>query len=710
MGPGCMCARTACLRSSEPVCPTAIQIRLARAAGDGEHDPAHMSPVPHDSFHRPVRVLSLGGLAGLAALTLVDRGATRMFATPWIFILAGLAAIPPLLLLLRLASPTHPIRLPATAWQVLAFAGVALPMISALFSPYRGPALLNAAGPVTTACLFLLLHDWLQDDFARNRHCLEQWLAVAAALVAVASAGHWLADMASLTPEQLTPSHVFGMRNAHPLGHANYTAGLMLLGLPWLVQVAWRNRGSLRLAAVVATALALLNLFMSGSRGGLVGLAAVGVAGVATAGLGWKRFAVVASGLVAFAILLALANPRIRSLLGPNDPSAAANASTVQRTAMLHAGVMMGADRPILGWGPGTTPLAYPRYRHALEGGADSVLQLHSLPLQLWAEAGAAGLLTGLLAFTLAAWNWRRSPPAAVTLAGYGLFALSDAQVDVPVFAAALAALAALLATPGTDSPTPARRLNLIMLLLAAMGLIVLGGTRDRTPLLNSAALAIAKNPARHDRAVAWLNQSLALNPDQEIAHFNLGWLLVVPDPAAAENHFLAAAHLVPDKGGVYFGLGLARLNQGRPEAAAHAFALECINDPRFLASPWWTVPEIAALRDATAAEYESLLLIPYNPAHPRHHEWWETEASLLKTLAPRLGHVSPGPEVNYRRERIGYPVLMRNSDLAPPFDLYDVREDPRFPASVPFPLPDKGWLPSPQLLKLLDASPAILH
>jgi hypothetical protein len=52
----------------------------------------------------------------------------------------------------------------------------------------------------------------------------------------------------------------------------------------------------------------------------------------------------------------------------------------------------------------------------------------------------------------------------------------------------------------------------------------------------------------------------------------------------------------------------------------------------------------------------------------------------------------------------------MRNLDLAPPTDLYDVREDPRFPASLSFPLPSKGWLPSPVLLKLLDASPADLQ
>jgi hypothetical protein len=85
---------------------------------------------------------------------------------------------------------------------------------------------------------------------------------------------------------------------------------------------------------------------------------------------------------------------------------------------------------------------------------------------------------------------------------------------------------------------------------------------------------------------------------------------------------------------------------------------------------------------------------------------WVEKQEALLLTLAPRLGQVSSGPEINYRRERIGYPVLMRNLDLAPPFDLYDVREDPRFPASVSFPLPEKGWLPAWRLSILLDQSP----
>lgn len=685
--------------------PASGQIKLARSSSGSCHHPARMSSASHDPLRLPVRILTLGGLAGLAALTLASQGATRMYATPWVLVLAAITALPPLLLLLRLAGSTRSIRLPSPAWTLLATAGIVIPVASALFSPYRGPSLLLAAGPVGAASVFLLLHDWLQGDPEWNRKCLGQWLAVAAALTALASTGWWLADVARLTRAELFSPVLFEMRNPHPLGHSNYTAGLMLLGLPWLVQIAWRARGSLRAAAGVAAVLALLNLFMSGSRGGLLGLAALGVTGVAVAGLGWKRFLLFAAGLVASAVVLAVANPRIRALLNP-PLDAAPNLSTVQRTAMLEAGVMMGTDRPLVGWGPGTTPLAYPRYRHALDGGAENVLQLHSTPVQVWAETGAAGLLAALLAAGLAAAQWRRSPLAAVTLAGYGVFALTDFQLDVPVFAAGLAALAALLAAPAANPPTPARRLSLIVLLVVAGFVIALVGTRDRTPLLNVAALAAARHPAGHDRAVELLNRSLALNPDQEIAHFNLGWLLLVPDPSAAEKHFLAATRLVPDKGGVYFGLGLARLNQARRAEATHAFALECLNDPRFLASPWWNVPELAALREPAARVFAGLAVRAQ--AARLTPGWAGRQAALLAALAPRLGQVSPGPEHNYRRTRLGYPVLMRNLDIPPPVDLYDVREDPRFPATVSFPLPDKGWLPSPVLLMLLDDPPVV--
>ena len=667
-----------------------------------------MSSAPHDPFRLPIRILTLGGLAGLAVLTLMDRGATRMFATPWILILAAILAAPPLALLLRLAGPAAPIRLPSRSWLMLAVATVSIPVVSALISPYRGPSLLNASLPLATACLFLLLYDWLQTNPGQNRLRLEQGLAVSAALIVLVSTCYWLRDAATLTRTEFFSPILFEMRNPHPLGHSNYTAGLMLLGLPVLARTAWFARGPLRIAATIATGLALMNLFTSGSRGGLLGLAALGVASVAVAGAGWRRFLLISTGAIAIAALLAVANPRIRSMLGPSDSQTEPNLSTVQRTAMFKAGLSMGLDRPLLGWGPGTTPLAYPRYRHALTGGAENVLQLHSTPVQLWAETGAASLLVCAFFCGLVFIHRARAPVAAATLAGYGVFALTDYQFDVPVFAAALAALAALLPTSAAAPTATRSRLSIGLMVLVAASMIVLLGTRDRTPLLNASALTIARNPAQHDRAVALLNESLTLNPDQEIAHFNLGWLLAVSEPARAERHFLAAARLVPDKGGVYFGLGLAHLNQGRNAAAAHSFALECLNDPRFLASPWWTEPAIAAQRDATALAFAKLVARAKDSALA--DGWAAQQATLLATLSPRLGEVSPGPEANYRRARIGYPVLMRQLDLAPPLDLYDVREDPRFAASIPFKLPGKGWLPSPVLLKLLDASPADLQ
>jgi hypothetical protein len=426
------------------------------------------------------------------------------------------------------------------------------------------------------------------------------------------------------------------------------------------------------------------------------------VAALASARLGWKRSALLAGVVLVAGVAFAVANPRIRALLGPPDRTAAPNLSDVQRRAMITAGLRMGADRPVLGWGLGATPLAFPRYRAALDGGVENVLQLHCTPVELWAGLGA----TGLLLLGGFAWlvfrGWAQAPTAAIALAGYGVFALTDFQLDVPVFILAVAALAAQLAATGATAG-PRQRLGLAVATLAATGLVAAFGRADRTPPLNCEALALARDPAQAPRAVALLRESLALNPDQEIAHFNLAWLLLVPEPAEAERHFRAAAQLVPDKGGVYFGLGLARLNQGRLAGAAHAFALECLNDPGFLASPWWKEPAIAAQREATQAAFAGLFERA-SPALPPG-SWVAHQAGLVASLAPRLGLVSPGPESNYRRERTGYPVLMRNHNLTPPVDLFDVREDPRFAASVPFPLPPKGWLPGPLLLKLLDES-----
>jgi len=356
---------------------------------------------------------------------------------------------------------------------------------------------------------------------------------------------------------------------------------------------------------------------------------------------------------------------------------------------------------------------------------------------------------------------------AALAFAGYGVFALTDFQLDVPVFAFVVAVCGAGLAPSDGAVVSSRARGGVAGAVMVAVLAIALLGRRDPTPALNAEALDLARNPAQAGRAIALLRDSLARNPDQEIAHFNLGWLLVVRDPAAAERHFLAAARLVPDKGGVSFAIDLARQKNGDTTGAAHAWALECLNDPLFLASPWWQAEALAARRGETMRQLDALCRqggsrfppdrwlgreLRYTAALAHwfsgeipaaavanvattgeRHRFFSAPVALAGaaqtsdmggTPMPRGTGVPPvrlqksamglspsavlsGAVRVYRRERTGYPVLMKNLDVPPPEDLFDVQEDPRMADSLRFLFPRKGWVPSPLLLEWLEAPPA---
>jgi O-antigen ligase len=594
------------------------------------------------------RIACVLGLASLVVLTLVDRGATRMYATPWWWIywlMHGAAAVA---LFARAVDSTRPMVLPPGRWLVALGVSAGVVLAASWQSPYRGQSILAAATPLAALMVFLLVYDWVQAELIATearRKMLARGIGGLLGVTVVLSVVRWTAAAAARWSQGATWSEIMEARNGFPLGHTNYTAGLALLALPWCGVLAWRARGVVRAAWSALTGLALVALFTSGSRGGLLGLAAMAAVALLLARLGWRRVAVLGLLALGLLLLLVVANPRVRSLLHATDPLTPPSESDMQHSAMLVAGLRMGGDRPLLGWGPGVTPWVYPRYRAGLAGGAENVLQLHSLPVQIWADAGAPGLLCLLgLGGLLIAAGWRHtensftssavlqpalisserglkhratpetwwsalttgfrrqedddgplvSPAALLALAGYGVFALTDFQLDVPVFAVVVAVGGACL-VPGDGAVVSARtRGSVAVGAMLAMLAVALLGRRDPTTALNAEALDLARNPAQAARAIALLRDSLARNPDQEIAHFNLGWLLVVRDPVAAERHFLAAARLVPDKGGVYFGLGLARLNHDDATGAAHAWALECLNDPLFLSSPWWRAEALA--------------------------------------------------------------------------------------------------------------------
>jgi len=254
-------------------------------------------------------------------------------------------------------------------------------------------------------------------------------------------------------------------------------------------------------------------------------------------------------------------------------------------------------------------------------------------------------------------------------------------------------------------------------------------GRTDPSPELNVRALAIGQDPRQAERAAALLRESLMINPDQEIAHVNLGWLLVLSRPEEAERHFLEAARLNPDSPGAYFGLGLARLNRGMSEDAMHAFAIAALNDPVFLVSPWWRVEPFVSLRRERSQDFLTVANEAARRLSTRDDRaalearyyaslcaWILGQATSDEVLQqsftaecvdyfkgrPSVPDFDAAPINKYRLERPGYPVLMRQPGLAVPSDLFDMQENSLATGEYRFLFPERGWLPSTLVLDLL--------
>lgn len=627
---------------------------------------------------RLTAIVAVIWLVTLAGVTFAHPSATRMHTWPWSGFVFLLWVLPVGAMLgTALTSPTW--RLPP--WPVLT--GLLLltggAIASASLSPFA-PAILPRIWPTLggSALLLWLHHRW-SEETGTGRRCQSDTIALSLAI-----AGTVLALVCVLAWPGLTWPMPWHSRNPVPFGHSTYTAGAIVALIPWIALQAWNAAGLRRFTWMVATAIGLLALASTSSRGGVLGLA--GAAGLATAGAilfgGWSRQRKLASalGLLALGALVVATNPRLRELVIHRQWGADAAESNLQRRAMLAAGVKLGAERPLLGWGPGTVPLAYPKIRSALDGGVENVLQLHSTPAQIWATTGAIGIAAALFVAAGLITALRRAPKtpatgaAAASLVGYALMALTDHQMDVPAITVAVVVGTALLlvSAPRQAEVRPGRGLRFGVVAIVGMMILVLalptlrdmrarqlyddalsalatGRTPDALAALDQATRATPLDPFFEHTAAAYrwmdpnpeaqllppvvrirdaitrLERSLATGAHLEFAHFNLGWLLLETNqPAQAVPHFKAAAQLVPDKGGVYFGLGLALRASGSQAAAVRAFAFEWINDPLAFTSPAWEVPDLAPLVPAIREEAGRVLetLASQSPAAARVGPW----------------------------------------------------------------------------------------
>jgi tetratricopeptide (TPR) repeat protein len=286
-----------------------------------------------------------------------------------------------------------------------------------------------------------------------------------------------LANLAKLNQWGLNLSYDFSdleSRNWAPMGHQNYVAGFLMLVLPLFVSLAIAQQGKWRSLWLAGIGLGLIDLYTTSSRGGFLGLGAIVLYAMIVALFRVKRyrgFVILASGAaIAIFGLLITANNRLRSITAGliasfSNPTQGVG-ELMFRAIAADAGWRMGLDHWLFGAGAGSAVMLYQQYRPQWAGReAEILFQLHSTPVQLWAELGIGAVITFL--FLLVAISslviklhksptWQANPQDQAiayglfgSLLGYGILAITDYQLDVPAISGSLVIVFASLAYLG---------------------------------------------------------------------------------------------------------------------------------------------------------------------------------------------------------------------------------------------------------------------
>ena len=250
-----------------------------------------------------------------------------------------------------------------------------------------------------------------------------------------------------------------------PYVNHNSYAGLMemLAPIPLVFCLTRYAHGHLRTAAAAGAALMAGTIFFSGSRGGMIAFVAELIFLIAVL-VKMEKGPKLAAGFAIFAILIVvllvwIGGVELGKRVGTIATETRQEISGGTRWTIDKDGLRMFARKPVLGWGLGTFPVAYPQFRSFYTH--FFVNEAHNDYLQLLVETGLAGFAILLWFLTSLFRNafrklpdWPNDLNGAVALAcllgctGILVHSFVDYNLQVPANAAWFYVLAAVAASP----------------------------------------------------------------------------------------------------------------------------------------------------------------------------------------------------------------------------------------------------------------------
>jgi O-antigen ligase len=260
-----------------------------------------------------------------------------------------------------------------------------------------------------------------------------------------------------------------------PYVNHNHYAGLMemLVPIPLVIALSKLTDQRQRAVAAVAGAIMAGTIFLSGSRGGMIALLVeLAILGVLLVRQKKGMRTAVTVGLfsvIVVGVLVWVGGAELSQRIATMRSASHSDITNSMRMNLNRDGIRMFLKRPVLGWGLGTFPIAYPEFRSFYTN--FFVNEAHDDYVQLLVEMGALGFAT-MLWFLIAAFrsclgklaNWSTDMNGALAAAcllgisGILVHSLVDFNLQIPANAALFYVLCTLAASAKLVVPVRRRK------------------------------------------------------------------------------------------------------------------------------------------------------------------------------------------------------------------------------------------------------------